>query len=110
MKGLGGYHLAVRADDADAVARLRAAKHREDKPFAVMAADLDAARALVDVEPGAAEVARRRAGAPIVLLPRRPGAAVAPAVAPGNRRPRRDAAPDAAAPPARRASSACPSC
>ena len=84
VKGLGGYHLAVRADDADAVARLRAAKHREEKPFAVMAGSLDDARALVEVGPGAAEALGSRR-APIVLLPRRPGAAVAPAVAPGNR-------------------------
>jgi hydrogenase maturation protein HypF len=83
VKGLGGYHLAVRADDADAVARLRAAKHREDKPFAVMVPSLDAARALVDLPPGAVEVLTSRR-APIVLLPRRRGAAVAPAVAPGN--------------------------
>ena len=84
VKGLGGYHLAVRADDADAVARLRAAKHREDKPFAVLAADLGAAAdmALVDADVAGVLTSRRR---PIVLLPRRPGAAVAPAVAPGTR-------------------------
>ena len=40
VKGLGGYHLAVDAADEDAVATLRARKHREDKPFAVMVADL----------------------------------------------------------------------
>ncbi|HWN29718.1 MAG TPA: acylphosphatase, partial [Actinomycetospora sp.] len=74
VKGLGGYHLAVRADDAVAVARLRAAKHREDKPFAVMAPSLDAARALVDLQEGAVEVLTSRR-APIVLLPRRRGAA-----------------------------------
>ncbi|HSK59347.1 MAG TPA: carbamoyltransferase HypF, partial [Actinomycetospora sp.] len=83
VKGLGGYHLAVRADDADAVARLRAAKHREEKPFALMAPSLDAARALVALPEGAADVLTSRR-APIVLLPRRAGAAVAPAVAPGN--------------------------
>ncbi len=83
IKGLGGYHLAVRADDETAVARLRAAKHREDKPFAVMAADLDAATALVaaDADGAALLTSRRR---PIVLLPRRADAAVAPSVAPGT--------------------------
>ncbi|GAA4730324.1 carbamoyltransferase HypF [Actinomycetospora chibensis] len=84
MKGLGGYHLAVRADAADSVARLRAAKHREEKPFAVMAGSLEDARALVEVGSAAAQALGSRR-APIVLLPRIPGAAVAPAVAPGNR-------------------------
>ncbi|WP_433787960.1 carbamoyltransferase HypF [Actinomycetospora sp. CA-101289] len=81
VKGLGGYHLAVRADDADAVARLRAAKHREDKPFAVLAADLDAATELVVLDPDVAGALTSRQR-PIVLVPRRAGAAVAPAVAP----------------------------
>jgi hydrogenase maturation protein HypF len=81
VKGLGGYHLACRADDEAAVARLRARKHREDRPFALMAPDLEAARALVEL--GEAERAlltgRER---PIVLAPRRAGAPVAAAVAP----------------------------
>ncbi|MFE9656436.1 carbamoyltransferase HypF [Micromonospora sp. NPDC006431] len=84
VKGLGGYHLAARADDERVVSTLRARKHREEKPFAVMAADLRAARALVDVAAAAVPVltgARR----PVVLLPRRADAPVAASVAPGNR-------------------------
>ena len=82
VKGIGGYHLACRADAAGVVARLRARKHREDKPFALMAADLDAARRLVAL--GDAEAALLCSAArPIVLAERRPDAAVAPAVAPG---------------------------
>jgi hydrogenase maturation protein HypF len=84
VKGLGGYHLAVDASSQAAAAALRARKHREDKPFAVMVADLPAARRLCEVDAAAARLltsARR----PIVLLPRRPGADVATAVAPGNR-------------------------
>ena len=40
IKGIGGYHLACRADDEAAVGALRARKHREDKPFALMVASL----------------------------------------------------------------------
>jgi hydrogenase maturation protein HypF len=84
VKGLGGYHLAVDAGNQEAAARLRARKHREDKPFAVMAGDLAAARELCEIDEVAAGLltSGRR---PVVLLPRRPGAQVADAVAPGNR-------------------------
>ena len=84
VKGLGGYHLAVDAACQEAVARLRARKHREDKPFAVMVADLASARRLVEVDTAAADLLTSQAR-PIVLLPRRPEAAVAAATAPGNR-------------------------
>jgi hydrogenase maturation protein HypF len=85
VKGLGGYHLAVDAGDEQAAATLRARKHREDKPFAVMVADLAAARELCVLD----ETAERLlAGSrrPIVLCPRRPASAakIAVAVAPGN--------------------------
>lgn len=85
VKGLGGYHLAVDAGCGAAAALLRARKHREDKPFAVMVPDLESARELCEVDDLAARLlsSRRR---PIVLLPRLPGAPVADAVSPGNRR------------------------
>jgi hydrogenase maturation protein HypF len=81
VKGLGGYHLACRADREDVVAALRARKQREDKPFALMAADLDGARALVTLTP-ADEALLASPLAPIVLAPRLRGAPVARAVAP----------------------------
>jgi hydrogenase maturation protein HypF len=83
-KGIGGFHLACRADDERAVAVLRARKHREDKPFAVMVQSLEAARALAatTAEDEALLAARER---PIVLITRRSGAAVAAAVAPRSR-------------------------
>lgn len=83
VKGLGGYHLACLAANAEAVRALRARKHREDRPFALLAGDLAAARALVWLTP-AAEAQLLSPERPIVLASRRPGAAVAPAVAPGH--------------------------
>jgi hydrogenase maturation protein HypF len=86
VKGLGGYHLACDATDERAVASLRVRKRRWAKPFAVMVADLDAARALAQVgveEAGLLTSAAR----PIVLLAARPEAAhaLAPSVALGAR-------------------------
>jgi hydrogenase maturation protein HypF len=85
VKGLGGYHLAVDATSDKAAAALRQRKHREDRPFAVMVADVAAARSLAEVD-AAAERLLASPGRPIVLLPRRAaGVPVAGAVAPGNR-------------------------
>jgi hydrogenase maturation protein HypF len=84
VKGIGGYHLAAAADSEAATAALRARKRREEKPFALMAADPAAVRTLCHVEADEQRIllSRRR---PIVLLRRRPDAPVARAVAPGNR-------------------------
>jgi hydrogenase maturation protein HypF len=87
VKGLGGYHLACDARQEDAVARLRRRKRRGGKPFAVMVADLAAARGLVSTT---ADEERLLTGLrrPIVLLPRRADipsfAGLADSVAPGN--------------------------
>jgi hydrogenase maturation protein HypF len=43
IKGIGGFHLAVDATSDVAVQRLRLRKARDEKPFAVMVPDLDAA-------------------------------------------------------------------
>jgi hydrogenase maturation protein HypF len=76
IKGLGGWHLACDAAREEAVARLRARKHREDKPFAVLTA-----RPELLVEPDDLLFARE---GPIVLLRRLADAPVAPSVAPGT--------------------------
>ena len=64
VKGLGGYHLACDARDEDAVARLRARKRREEKPFALMSA---APEALCEVSEEEWALLRSPAR-PIVLL------------------------------------------
>jgi hydrogenase maturation protein HypF len=82
LRGLGGFHLAVDATSEAAVARLRARKHRDSKPLAVMVRDLPAAREL-GVTGALEEALLRSAERPVVLLRRRMEAPVAPAVAPG---------------------------
>lgn len=86
LKGLGGYHLVCDAANEEAVGLLRSRKVREEKPFALMVQDLDAARRLCEVcEHEAALLCGYRR--PIVLLMRRSDArdALAPSVAPRNR-------------------------
>ena len=78
VKGLGGYHLACDAADEQAVARLRAHKHREEKPFAVMTAR---PAVLVDLDDDEARLLTSRER-PIVLARRRDR--LAPSVAPGT--------------------------
>ena len=84
VKGVGGYHLACRADDEPAVAALRARKRRYDKPFALMARSSAVADSLVSLHRLERELLESPAR-PIVLARRRYGAPVADAVAPDSR-------------------------
>lgn len=81
VKGIGGFHLACRADNMAAVTELRRRKSRPAKPFAVMLADVAAAQRICHVSTAAAELLTSPA-APIVLLPARDESVSAP-VAPG---------------------------
>lgn len=70
LKGLGGYHLACDARNESAVGELRRRKHRDEKPFAVMLADVQAARRWC--EPSAEEIKLLTSPSrPIVMLRRR---------------------------------------
>jgi len=84
IKGLGGFHLACDATDAGAVARLRERKRRFDKPFALMARDIEVIRRYCEVT-GAEEALLRAPQAPIVILDARTDTDLAPGVAPGQR-------------------------
>jgi hydrogenase maturation protein HypF len=81
VKGLGGFHLAVEATREDAVARLRARKHRPDKPLALMVRSLEHAEQIATID-DAARRALSSPARPIVLVPARPGAPIAESVAP----------------------------
>jgi hydrogenase maturation protein HypF len=83
VKGLGGFHLACDATNAQAVAALRERKRRPDKPFAVMVATLEDARRWFNPTPFEAE-ALASWRAPIVLVADR--GLLAEGVAPGHRR------------------------
>lgn len=68
VKGIGGYHLACGAWNADATAALRERKFRKEKPFALMVRNLGAARRLIHISPDT-EVLLLSTARPIVLAP-----------------------------------------
>jgi len=80
IKGLGGFHLACDARNAEAVAELRRRKQREEKPFAVMGLNEAAFAGLAQVGDGERALLRA-AAAPIVLC--RKGEQELPGIAPG---------------------------
>jgi hydrogenase maturation protein HypF len=68
VKGLGGYHLACDAKNGTAVIALRERKFRKEKPFALMARNLEVARALVELTTEG-ETLMSSVARPIVLAP-----------------------------------------
>ncbi|HEY5550701.1 MAG TPA: carbamoyltransferase HypF [Opitutaceae bacterium] len=83
VKGVGGFHLMCDATNEVAVAGLRRRKHREEKPLAVMFADLRSLREHAHVSAGA-EALLNSPAAPVVLVPRRASSRLAMSIAPGN--------------------------
>ncbi len=84
IKGLGGFHLAADARNAQAVQTLRERKGRVAKPFAVMVRDLAEARRLCrigDLEASLLLSPER----PIVLALKLETCEAAPQTAPGNK-------------------------
>jgi hydrogenase maturation protein HypF len=67
VKGIGGFHLMVEAGNEAAVGRLRVAKGRDEKPFAVMFPTLADVRACCEVSEAEARLLCEPAR-PIVLL------------------------------------------
>jgi hydrogenase maturation protein HypF len=83
VKGLGGFHLACDAANDRAVSRLRARKHREEKPLAVMAPDLSAVSLFAEYTDQEKDIllSPRR---PIVLLNMKSSHPLSKQVAPKN--------------------------
>jgi hydrogenase maturation protein HypF len=83
IKGLGGFHLACDATNAEAVARLRERKQRPDKPLAVMVANSEIATVHCFINTAEAHLLTG-VSAPIVLLYRKRDSTIAQNVAPNN--------------------------
>jgi len=83
IKGIGGFHLACDAGNEDAVLALRARKRREQKPFAIMVASLNAARDIAHIGADAAELLTS-SKAPVVLAAKRRPEPLAPSIAPDS--------------------------
>jgi hydrogenase maturation protein HypF len=79
LKGIGGYQLLTDARNEEAVTRLRARKHREEKPFAVLMPEIESARKAAHIS-AEEEALLRSPAAPIVLLTPKPEAGLAPSV------------------------------
>ena len=82
VKGLGGFHLAVDASNADAVTLLRKRKRRDSKPLALMAASIEKIEEYCFVS----ETQKRllqSPQSPIVLLKTKPDAHITPGIADG---------------------------
>ncbi|RLF21078.1 MAG: carbamoyltransferase HypF, partial [Thermoprotei archaeon] len=84
VKGIGGFHIAALASDDEVVMELRRRKRRPQKPFAVMALNLEIAGKLIVVDENIAKLLSSYQR-PIVVAPRRNDAPVSELVAPGLR-------------------------
>ena len=84
IKGLGGFHLAVDAENSAAVRALRERKHREEKPFALMSGDMDRIRTYAFLS-SQDEKLLTSIQRPIVLLKKKNTHSIASEVAPHNR-------------------------
>jgi hydrogenase maturation protein HypF len=82
IRGIGGFHLACDATDESAVRRLRARKHRDEKPFALMVQSVKNARVFAVVS-GSEAALLERTERPVVVLERSRDDVVAPSVSPG---------------------------
>jgi hydrogenase maturation protein HypF len=81
VKGIGGFHLVCDALNAEAVETLRSRKHREDKPFALMANSVEIIEKYCIVSEPERQLLLSRERL-IVLLEKKPGADIPEAVAP----------------------------
>lgn len=83
IKGLGGFHLAVDAENDDAVSMLRKRKHREEKPLAIMSCDIEHIRKYAHVQTQE-EKLLKSPNRPIVILKKKEPNPLSKEVSPRN--------------------------
>ncbi|HEB74447.1 MAG TPA: carbamoyltransferase HypF, partial [Candidatus Desulfofervidus auxilii] len=82
IKGLGGFHLAVDAENSKAVMKLREKKPRKEKPFAIMSKDLNAISQYANISQADRELLTSFQR-PIVIVPKKEPNTLAEGIAPG---------------------------
>jgi hydrogenase maturation protein HypF len=82
VKGYGGFHVAASTTMDKPLMRLREAKHRRQKPFAIMARSLEAVKSFAQVSPWEAELLTSHTR-PIVLLRKSENYYLSDLIAPG---------------------------
>ena len=82
IKGYGGFHVATSTTKEKPLMHLRTVKHRAQKPFAIMARDLETARSFAEVGDKEAELLTSHIK-PIVLLRKNSSYYLSEHIAPG---------------------------
>jgi hydrogenase maturation protein HypF len=82
VKGNGGFHIATSTLNSKPIIKLRKVKHRSQKPFAIMAKNIEAAASFAEISPKEAELLKSPAK-PIVLLKKSENYYLAEEVSPG---------------------------
>ncbi|MGD8506633.1 MAG: carbamoyltransferase HypF, partial [Candidatus Bathyarchaeota archaeon] len=82
IKGYGGFHVATATTKSGPIARLRTVKHRAQKPFAIMARNLQTIKSFAEVSTKEADLLTSYIR-PIVLLKKSAGYFLSDLIAPG---------------------------
>ena len=82
IKGNGGFHIATSSLRSKPIMRLREVKHRLQKPFAIMAHNLDAVKSFAELDDAETELLNSSAR-PIVLLKKSRAYYLSEFIAPG---------------------------
>jgi len=82
IKGYGGFHVATLTTLSEPIQRLRKVKHRRQKPFAIMARDLETVKTFAVVGPKETELLTSHVR-PIVLLRKSSNYYLSDLIAPG---------------------------